>query len=469
MAQLQQYYDSDNYGGYQFVSLDDIINQFMAVYVGEEKLIAKASRVDVAFHAQRATQELSFDTFKSIGSQEFEVPSTLTMPLPYDYVNYTQVSWTDGLGIKHRLYPAAKTSNPINPYQNDDKEFNLTAIGDLVNTSSDIVLDGEYKNIRVGMVVTGPYIPANTIVSATANASSVTTITITDRLDNLVNPSQTNTNTKLTFYNATDGFPNGDLILKEKASHVVENLSWETNDFKITASSADDITDIKIGMLVSHNNFPIGTTVTNVDGTTIVTSHLPDTQGTSGGEGTFMDTDSESDTWGSYKSGTPSESNSYDYTDDRYWPLDGSRFGLDPQHSQTNGSFYIDNSAGKIHFSSNISGKTVVIDYISDGLHTGAYELEVEGSGPGGVAGRKDEAMTRIYKSPLIHKFAEEAMYKWIAYGILSGRANIPEFIIQRLKKERFAETRKAKLRLSNIKLEELTQILRGKSKWIKH
>ena len=40
---------------------------------------------------------------------------------------------------------------------------------------------------------------------------------------------------------------------------------------------------------------------------------------------------------------------------------------------------------------------------------------------------------------------------------------------IERLKKERRATTRQAKLRLSNIKLEEITQILRGKSKQIKH
>jgi len=37
-------------------------------------------------------------------------------------------------------------------------------------------------------------------------------------------------------------------------------------------------------------------------------------------------------------------------------------------------------------------------------------------------------------------------MYKWIAYGILSTRANTPEYIINRYKKEKFAETRKAKL-----------------------
>ena len=68
-----------------------------------------------------------------------------------------------------------------------------------------------------------------------------------------------------------------------------------------------------------------------------------------------------------------------------------------------------------------------------------------------------------------VHKFAEEAMYKWIAHAILSTRINTPEYTIQRFKKERFAAVRNAKLRLSNFKLEELTQILRGKSKWIKH
>jgi hypothetical protein len=41
--------------------------------------------------------------------------------------------------------------------------------------------------------------------------------------------------------------------------------------------------------------------------------------------------------------------------------------------------------------------------------------------------------------------------------------------LVPRFKKERFAAIRTAKLRLSNIKLEEITQILRGKSKQIKH
>ena len=151
----------------------------------------------------------------------------------------------------------------------------------------------------------------------------------------------------------------------------------------------------------------------------------------------------ESSTWNSYKSLTPSENND-DYEDDTYWPANGERYGLDPQHAQINGSFYIDPRVGRIHFSSNVSGKSVILDYISDSLGTDG-EMQV-------------------------HKFAEEAMYKWIAYAILStSSSQIHQQLAPRFKKERFAATRQAKLRLSNIKLEQFTQILRGKSKQIKH
>ena len=131
------------------------------------------------------------------------------------------------------------------------------------------------------------------------------------------------------------------------------------------------------------------------------------------------------------------------YDDGTYDLVSGERYGLDPQYAQINGSFYIDNLKGLINFSSNVGGKTVILDYISDGLGT---EEEMQ-----------------------VHKFAQEALYMHIMYAILSTRANIPEYIVRRYKKEKFAATRKAKLRLSNIKLEEITQTLRGKSKWIKH
>ena len=69
----------------------------------------------------------------------------------------------------------------------------------------------------------------------------------------------------------------------------------------------------------------------------------------------------------------------------------------------------------------------------------------------------------------LIHKFAEEALYKHIAHAILATRANTPEYLVARFKREAAVSKRNAKLRLSNIKIEEIAQVMRNKSKQIKH
>ena len=171
------------------------------------------------------------------------------------------------------------------------------------------------------------------------------------------------------------------------------------------------------------------------------------TQGTDGSytfSGNEIQT-SDSTTWDNYKASAPNENNQddFDYDDDIADYNVGQRYGLDPQFAQTNGSFYIDELRGKVHFSSNLSGLTITLKYISDSLGTDA-EMQV-------------------------HKFAEEALYKYIAYAIVSTRANMPVSLVNRLKKEARATQRQAKLRLSNIKIEEITQILRGKSKQIKH
>ena len=99
----QEYYERavGTFGDYQFVPLDEIINTFMVTHTGEHKIINKVSRIDVAFHAQRALAELSFDTFKSVKSYQIDVPNTLVMPLPHDYVNYTRLTWVDSSGIEH--------------------------------------------------------------------------------------------------------------------------------------------------------------------------------------------------------------------------------------------------------------------------------------------------------------------------------------------------------------------------------
>ena len=52
LTQSQQaYYDGNNFGGYQVISLQTIIDNFLATYVGEGKLLQKTLAADVSFHA----------------------------------------------------------------------------------------------------------------------------------------------------------------------------------------------------------------------------------------------------------------------------------------------------------------------------------------------------------------------------------------------------------------------------------
>ena len=516
-----QYYEGTQHGYYQFVSLDDIINQFMTVYVGEEKTISKASRIDVAFHAQRALAELSFDTFKSIKSQEITLPASLTMILPHDYVNYTKISWTDAAGIKHPLYPTKHTSNPFPILQTDDGSYDFQipastgfltdysfdsstqAIPQAVSPDNQWVAKGPYgtpaiddilisgsllkfvhgskafdantgynylgsTTSRIYMVYQRINVTGTSSIDLTATATSAAasagvkgTGLVRIGVTSLV-PSNANVvgqsfnmaiaNPDITqivngymgaamadpaIFNLTDS--NGDPSYLQFDDGATSTLSTSSIDTSVAPEDADGNKYLYVLVISTVNNF---TTVSDGDGnestntidSVVVSGDMPVS---------YLQEEEETTTWANYKSTTPSENNNDDYEDDTYWPIDGERYGLDPSHAQVNGSFFIDEMRGKIHFSSNISGKNIILDYISDSLGTDS-EMKV-------------------------HKFAEEAMYKWIMYGILSLRANTPEFIVRRLKKEKFAETRKAKLRLSNVKLEEITQILRGKSKQIKH
>ena len=83
---------SGDHGNYRYLSLQDVITAFMATYVGEGKICEKVINSDVAFHATRALQELSYDTLKCTKDWEITVPDTLIMVMPVDYVNYVKLS-----------------------------------------------------------------------------------------------------------------------------------------------------------------------------------------------------------------------------------------------------------------------------------------------------------------------------------------------------------------------------------------
>ena len=291
VVQLNEVSIDNNYGSYEYISLDDVINNFIVGYIGVGKLISSAKRTDIIFHAKRGLQEFSYDTLKSIKSQELTVPSSLSVVIPQDYVNYVKCSWIDDAGAKHIIYPTRVTSNPTElPIQDEDG------------------------------------LPAQ------------------------------------------DGIPGIESNLLAQQSLTEERWASQSQDSN----------------LIPNN-----------------------------------------------------------YQHPRGANLLGQRYGLQPEEAQVNGKFTINERLGTFSFTSDLANRIIILEYISDGL---GYEEDMK-----------------------IPKLAEEAIYMHIAYSILSGRSGVPEYLVQRFKRDRRAALRNAKIRLSNIKLEEISQVFRNKSKWIKH
>jgi len=287
----------ENYGGYSYITLNDAIDNFMVGYVGDGKIIQKGKKSDVLFFAKRSLQEFSYDTLKSIHSQELTVPASLSIVIPEDYVNYVNISWIDSAGVKRPLFPTNNLT--ISPY--------------------------------------------NSPVQDTA------------------------------------GVP-----VQDNFGENIEGTSITEERFK------------KLNTQFLSNNFNL-------------------------------------DEWAYF-------SEAYGYNGN--WNL-GQFYGTDPQYSNMNGYFMMNEREGKISFSSNLADRIIVLEYISDGL---AHDLDTK-----------------------VPKLAEEALYASILHYIVSTRANQPEYLVQRLRRDKSSKLRNAKIRLSNIKLTEIVQVMRGKSKWIKH
>ena len=99
------------------------------------------------------------------------------------------------------------------------------------------------------MSVTGIDVPNNTTIKSVSHATSSTTITIT-------NNATASATVILQFTNSSE---DGLLLTPEKSTNVIDNLDWSSGDNFITANSVDDISGLEIGMLVYHEDFPVGT------------------------------------------------------------------------------------------------------------------------------------------------------------------------------------------------------------------
>jgi hypothetical protein len=135
------------------------------------------------------------------------------------------------------------------------------------------------------------------------------------------------------------------------------------------------------------------------------------------------------------------------YCCDGAWYFDyaiGARYGLNTETANANPTFRIDSKVGVINFDSTMAGKSVILEYVSDGMEGGNNSLIT------------------------VNKLFEEYVYAYIQYAILNSKLGVQEYIVARARKQKSALLRNAKIRISNIHPGRLLMNLRGQSKWIK-
>lgn len=94
--------DESQWGNYQYIKLVDLIDNFM-MYRDDDDYTSTSHRYQVLFQARKGIRELYYDVLREIKGVSMELPPTLTMHLPPDYVNYVRISWVDDKGYLHPM------------------------------------------------------------------------------------------------------------------------------------------------------------------------------------------------------------------------------------------------------------------------------------------------------------------------------------------------------------------------------
>lgn len=137
-----QYYENsgslpedNNWGSYQYITLSDIVNNFMLMYVGNDKLVNNVERYNVLFHAKRGVQELNYDALKETKILELTVNDSASIVLPPDYINWVRISLSKD-GVLFPLNENNKTNFAKSYLQDNEHRVLFDGNGDvLIGTS----------------------------------------------------------------------------------------------------------------------------------------------------------------------------------------------------------------------------------------------------------------------------------------------------------------------------------------------
>ena len=132
-----------NWGSYQYVSLEDVVNNFQLIHTGNHSSVNNEERFKILFHAKRAIQELNYDAFKEIKALELTVYSNLTFVLPSDYVNWVRISLYKN-GWLRPLNENIQVNSAISYLQSNTGALSFNGDGTIITDASS--LDTERKN-----------------------------------------------------------------------------------------------------------------------------------------------------------------------------------------------------------------------------------------------------------------------------------------------------------------------------------
>lgn len=139
----------ENWGSYQYISLADVVNNFMLMYVGNDKLVSNVKRYEVLFHAKQAIKMLNYDALRSIKAIEMQVGDNLKFILPSDYVNYVRISLLKD-GVLRPLYENRKVNTAIGYLQDNNYNIIFDQNGEILTGTSRLDLDRLEKSLYEG-------------------------------------------------------------------------------------------------------------------------------------------------------------------------------------------------------------------------------------------------------------------------------------------------------------------------------
>lgn len=276
----EYYTDEENHGNYQYETLENMVNNFMQQYTGDDKILGHTKRHQVLYWIKSGIQQFTFGALKEVKAVELELGDAYDIVMPPDYVNYVRISWLN------------TETGELHPMGENRKLTIATSY--LQDHKADILFDN-----------------------------------------------------------------NGYVLEGTSATEIINKGLEGSEDYRCLSI------------------------------------------------------------------------------------CDSQRWGLDTSKNY-NGTFNIEKRTGRIHFSSDVASRIIVLEYISDGLE---YESE---------------------SNIMVHKFAEIALYDWTKWNLMTNRINVQDYEKRRAKNDYDTSYRNAKVKLMNLKIAEVMQLLKERNKHVK-